>query len=406
MGVVLVGWTGINWNPDLALAQDNLSTSPYLPFPSAEPRPYNLKWGRISGRFEGSLHTEFNDNINLSNLEPEADLSFGPKVGLGFVWPLKRNQVMEFNIGVGYRYFIAHPELNTFNVTPDTRWSHRITIDPVQFEVYNTFSVQMDPTSQRELSGTGGLLDFRRIRNVAGLRTEWQPTSTFGLQGGYAYGLDRTLTDQFSFLDRDDHTADAAAFFRLSRRWTAGVSASYTTVRYVEPIQNDGDYFSVGPVLRYQPSRFLQFQASGGYTFSEFDSSGNTLDSNDFTGFTYEFRANHQLNRRIFHDLRLRRLMTPGFGSNFTDTFSLQYSVDAQVFAGINLNWRFAYENYEASGVGGDTADRYLVYLGSQLRLSSNWRLRVNYAYAMKNSARANADYQQNRIAIELVREF
>src|SRR4051812_20572680 len=53
-------------------------TSPYPIFYSAPPRNYNLKWGKITGRLFGSVQTEYNDNINLSQEAPRQDVIINP----------------------------------------------------------------------------------------------------------------------------------------------------------------------------------------------------------------------------------------------------------------------------------------------------------------------------------------
>src|SRR5688572_32581432 len=88
-------------------------SQPYPSYYSAGPRDYNLKWGKVTGRLYGSVQAEFNDNINLSDVNAKSDISLAPLIGIGFMWPLSENNVLEFDIGVGYRAFLKHSELNT-----------------------------------------------------------------------------------------------------------------------------------------------------------------------------------------------------------------------------------------------------------------------------------------------------
>src|SRR5437764_113866 len=60
-------------------------TAPYPIFYSAAPRNYNLKWGNITGRLFGSIQTEYNDNINLSQEAPRQDVIISPNFGIGFL---------------------------------------------------------------------------------------------------------------------------------------------------------------------------------------------------------------------------------------------------------------------------------------------------------------------------------
>ena len=99
-----------------AEAQPRSRSSAYLPFSETEPARYNLKWGSLRGRVDGSVQIEANDNINLANKGAETDLSIGPQVSVGFVWQATRDQVMQFDTGLGYRWYANHPSISSINI--------------------------------------------------------------------------------------------------------------------------------------------------------------------------------------------------------------------------------------------------------------------------------------------------
>ncbi len=99
-----------------------------MPFRQPPAAKYNLKWGRLQGRIAGEIQSEFNDNINLSADKPLADWSIGPHVGIGFIYPISKDHLMQFSMGAGYRFYLNTPSINSFSVAPDSAWSHTISI--------------------------------------------------------------------------------------------------------------------------------------------------------------------------------------------------------------------------------------------------------------------------------------
>jgi hypothetical protein len=58
-----------------------------------------------------------------------------------------------------------------------------------------------------------------------------------------------------------------------------------------------------------------------------------------------------------------------GFGSNFTDSYAVQYTFSTRLSRALSLNATFSYDNYTASNIGGESGNRYLYYRAMQLTL-------------------------------------
>jgi hypothetical protein len=381
-------------------------SNPYPRTYSTEPRDYNLRWGKLTGRLYGSVQTEFNDNINLAEEGAESDISFAPLIGIGFLWPLSEKNVLEFDVGVGYRAYLDHSELNSVTVSPDSRLTYQIRVLKAQITIHDEFSVQADPLTRPELSGGGGVFNYRRFNNDAGFTASWEAIRDVTLVGGYSYIVDRSLSDEFEELDRDDHVAHLALYRPLGARVTLGLAGAWTITDFLENVQNDAVTFSIGPHLSVRWSEFLSSEAGVRFTTSEYDGTGSIQDSEDFSGITYYTGIRHRLNSRTTQSLRVSQSVNPGFGSNFTDIFGLQYGVSLKVLAPLTLNGTFVYENFSASGPGGEESSRYLWYLGTGFRLTSKWNLGLGYSLGIKDSEQPGRDYTQNRVTIDLTRHF
>jgi hypothetical protein len=384
-----------------------MRSQPYPTFNQPPKRDYNLRFGPLTGRLHGSLQTEYSDNINLSQTDPQADVFFFPNFGVGFQWPISPQNILEFSLGLGYRAYIDHPELNSISVTPDSKLVYQLRVGRVNIELHDQFQLQVDPLSRVDISGGSGgsLLNFQRIINDAGVQAEWPARRNLTLVSSYDYTIDRSINNSFTSLDRDDHTIAVGGFTKLGSAWTVGINGAFTITDYLQRIQNDGISYSMGPQISFKATRFIIIDANVAYTHSEFDQSGVIIDDSEFNGISFALAIRHNINSRMTQNIRAARSVSPGFGSNFNDLTVLQYGLGWRMNSLISLNTTFAYEHLDQSG-GGETADRYLWYLGTGWQVARRWNLGLGYSFAWKDSDVAFRDYRQNRVTLDLTHEF
>ena len=72
----------------------------------------------------------------------------------------------------------------------------------------------------------------------------------------------------------------------------------------------------------------------------------------------------------------------------------------------LTLHSKVTYEHSRTSGPAGETADRYLAYLGAGFQFSPRWNASIGYTLGLKDSNQAFRDYTQNRVTFQLVRQF
>ncbi|MGV3774407.1 MAG: hypothetical protein ACO1QB_16015 [Verrucomicrobiales bacterium] len=386
-----------------------MRTSPYPAFNNPEPGPYNLKWGKLSGRFRGSIQTEFNDNINLSSRNAQSDVIIAPQFGIGFMWPISERNVLNFDIGAGYRFYLDHSELNqdSWLVSPDTRFNYQMRIFKAQVSIHDNFHIQVDPLSNPSISGDGrSLANFRRLNNTAGIQFAWQAMKDVTLLGGYDYVIDRTLSSSFSELDRDDHVFSLAAYRPITPRITGGFTTTYVMSEYMERVQNNGDMLTFGPVLLVKVSDFVSLDSSVGWTIADYEQTGTIGDRSDFEGLTWSGGIRHTINSKMNHSARVVKNLAPGFGSNYSEVMAFQYGLSVKVAPAMSLNTTFSYEDITASGAVQEHANRYLIYAGTGFRVSKNWRFNLGYSFSWKDSDVALRDYTQNRFTLDMTRQF
>jgi hypothetical protein len=158
--------------------------------------------------------------------------------------------------------------------------------------------------------------------------------------------------------------------------------------------------------VSFKATRFLTIDAGVSYTRSEFDQGGAILDDSEFEGMSFSLAVRHNLNSKMNQTLKAARTLSPGFGSNFNDLSVLQYGFSWRMNSFIALNTTLAYEHLDSSGSAGETADRYIWYLGTSWSVARKWNVGLGYSFAWKNSDQALRDYKQNRVTLDLTYDF
>lgn len=382
-------------------------TAPFLPFDQDEPARYNLKWGHMTGRLTSGLQFEASDNLGLSDSDSVGDVSLTPQANIGFLWPISQNQVLRFDLGAGYRFYFDNPELNSLYVRPGSALNLQVRIEDVRLELRNEFSVQMDATAERGVGGNAGsVLDFRRFSDTTALDAFWQPNSYTRVGGGYSFSLDRSMSEEFTQLDRDTHAVYLSGSLDIAPRWSAGAYGSFMAFRHLEAVLNNGASFSVGPVLLYEPTEFIEIEAMAGYAWMLFDESGTNPDTSDFAGFTAQCAIRHRLNSRMTQHIQFRDRPEIGYEGNYSEVLAAQYGLEWRLASAVRLNTQFAYEHYTTSGTQGETADRVLWSADTDYRLAPRWSLGLGYSFGVKLSDQVGRDYRQNRVTLEATYAF
>lgn len=336
---------------------------PYKSGPGAA-QDYNFKVGPVKGSVYGTTTSSYTDNINLSDgaggREAEGELTSNPSLNVGLHWELSEYNTLRMDFGIGYVFYMNHPELNrvSLDLKPNSTFDYRFIIGDVRFAVYDRISTSGGSgfAPRNDITGDGsiGSVDFQRLSNSAGLSAAWAATRSTTVTSGYDYTIDRGLGDSFALADHDTHSLSAALFEKLDPRWTVGLSGSVYQNTYSEGFQSGSHGYGTGPVLNFQPTRNINLSASVRYQVSYSDRTGANGDTSGFAGVTYNLAATHTINRHLRHGVGLGRNSDLGIGANFNDTFSVAYNLGWTFAKALGLNFGVNYSSSTQSGPGFD----------------------------------------------------
>ncbi|MCC7518156.1 MAG: hypothetical protein IT578_03105 [Verrucomicrobiae bacterium] len=368
-----------------------------------------VRVGKVNFRMAAGLRQEYNDNIGLTPKAREHDFITTPHLTLGAHWPISQLNSLDLVLGLAYSKYWEHPALDTTGllIEPTSMLDFNVYVGDVRINVHDRIGIQQDPISAGQLSN---ITTFRRLNNTAGIAADWDLNKVI-LTGGYDYSIFRTLEDGYSYLDQDSHEFYGRIGYRYAPQLTLGLQGSYIITDYLENVQNDGTTWSAGVYADTIFSEYLRGGASVSFQGSRFDSNGTIGDTSSFNSVVFTATLNNQLNRWLNHSLTLRRFTTLGIGTNFTETYRVDYSLNAEVVEQVTTSLNFFHEWFRDSSSAGTG---YLAQKGMRwgvgpmigYQITPASRLSIGYQRTERDANYNLYDYTQNVAFIDFNHQF
>jgi hypothetical protein len=402
---------------------------PYVP-PDRVARPnYNIRIGSAAVTFFSSVDVTYSSNALFTADGSSEDILITPSIGASLNWPIRSNQSLRLDVGVGYRKSINFPEFDTLTVMPSSMIDYRFVIGDVLFTLFNLTSTPAGP--RPELVGQGenpASIAFNQISNSTGISAGWAPWDGLGVSSSYNYMISRSLGDSFALLDMDQQMVSASAMQRLGPYWGAGLGANYSRSVFRQEFQNDSQQYGAGPMISFTPTPNLTLSASVQYTISTFSTGGAVVDTSEFSGLTYNGSISHRLTKTITHAVSGGRMIQGGIGSNFTDSYNVNYSLGWQFSRSMGLNLGFGWNRFEQSGTAGtlvpvlingqpfvipasfethDEGDVISINAGTGYQITSKLNCALSYGYFNRSSsAFAGRSFSGHTVTLSLGYRF
>lgn len=409
-----LAWTGCLASAALNVSAQERSellttAMPYPEYRTLQDDHYGHHIGPVQMRYDLSVSAIFTDNRNYNTDGAEnSDFGFRPSFNLGLFYPINDRQKLQVDLGIGYQWWSKNSHNNRLYISPNSHLDYAFGIGDVQMQVSNNTSTSNEASSRAEYAGGRDTQDisFNRISNSTGVSGSWQGSRRLTLNGGYSFSISRSLNDQFTNLDRDTHGFSASTLVTITDPLKAGLSGSYSMFTYSEGIQNDGRSFSVGPTVQWKPLDSLRLAGHLHYSESFHDQTGTVNDTSDFSGMTYGLSVTHNLNRAMVQTASVARSIDPGFESNYTDDFSVRYSLSASISSRLSSNFAFQYQKAGISGPTGEDADLYRFSVGAGYQILRRANLGLTYSLNTRASDLEDRDYVENRVTLTLSYQF
>jgi hypothetical protein len=367
---------------------------------STDQIPYNLLLGPVRFRFSITTGIEYNDNINLSENNKQSDVIIRPQFNIDAIWPVTQLNTLRLDLGLGYSFYLDHPNANTNGVLiqPGSQLAFDIFIQDFRINLHDRFSLQQDPIAQLQLSN---VVDYGRFENTAGISVLWDLNKAV-LTFGYDHYTYVSTTDTFSYLDRNAEELSFSAYFALTSTTGAGLETSAVFNYYDQGFLNDSVTYSIGPFVETQITNYLKLRAAAGYQFINFDGGGAVGDSSDSNDFYANILISHRINAAISQTLSAGHESQLGVNSNYVALNYIRHTATWNIINGVLFGTELFYEDGDDSGgIFSEHIQRYggAATLGYQL--TPHVTLGLRYQYTQKQSDQPNRDYKQNRVSLD-----
>jgi len=367
---------------------------------SIEQIPYNLLVGPVRFRFSVTTGIEYNDNINLSETNKQDDVIIRPQFNIDAIWPVTQLNTLRFDLGLGYSFYINHPDADTNGViiAPGSQLAFDIFVQDFRINIHDRFSLTQDPVSEIQLSN---VTDYGHFENTGGVSVLWDLNKAV-LTFGYDHYTFISTTSAFSYLDRNAEELTFSAYFALTSTTGAGLETSAVYNYYDESVLNNSVSYSVGPFVETQVTNYLKLRASAGYQFIDFDNGGIVRDTSDGSDYYANLLLSHRINAAISQTLAVGHESQLGVNSNFVVVNYVRHTATWNIINHVLLATEAFYEDGDDSGgVLSEHIQRYggAATLGYQL--TPHITLGLRYQYTQKQSDQPLRDYKQNRVSFD-----
>jgi predicted porin len=347
--------------------------------------------------------TEWNDNVNLSPSQPEADFILRPQVSMGALWPASDNMRLNLEAGVGYAWYVEGHRQNEFLITPNSNLALDFPGKDVLITVYDQAAYANDLTANAALDSTG---NNANVQNTAGLRGAWSVGDGF-LQAGYAHFNYFALNRSDEYLNRASELFIGRAGYALAAATRAGIEASGSLTAYDLPLRSNFHSVSVGPFLEWWVTTNLQCTARGGYLEYISEATAVLPAPANMYSYYFELAAKQQLTRSLSHEFRAVRDVQVGTTSAFIEQLTVGYGVGWAATEFARLAGGVVYEHGEEPGyLVDENYERISFSFGVSYDLTQRLTSSIGYRYQRRDSNIPGQNYQQNSVTLGVAYRF
>ncbi len=367
--------------------------------------PYNLMTGPIKYRVSATFGIEYNDNINLSENNPESDVIIRPQVNIDAIWPVTQINTLRLDIGLGYNFYLDHSDQNTNGLllAPGSQIAFDVFIGDFRINFHDRFSLQQDPIQELQISN---VVDYGRFENTVGASLLWDLNKAV-LTLGFDHYTYISTNSAFDYLNRNAEELVGSAAFAVTNTTSVGLETSAVATYYGQNVLNDSNAYTIGAFVETQLTNYMKIRFAAGYQMINFDNSGSVFDSMDANDYYANVLISHRVNAAITQTLAAGHESQLGVNSNYISLNYVRHTVTWNVIRDTLLSTELFYEDADDSGgFINEHLHRYGGALTVGYQLTPHVTVGLRYQYTQKDSNVPERDYAQNRVSIDATYSF
>ncbi len=367
--------------------------------------PYNLLMGPIRFRVSATLGVEYNDNINLAEVNTQEDVIIRPQVNVNAIWPVTQLNTLRLDLGLGYAFYIDHSNADTNGVliSPGSQLAFDIFIGDFRINFHERPSLQQDPIAELALSN---VVDYGRFQNTVGVSVLWDLNKAV-VTLGYDHYTYISTTSRFNYLDRNAEELSGNVDFAVSSTTNVGLESYAVFNYYDQNVLNDSTDYAIGAFAETQLTNYLKVRVAGGYQWISFNnggvvSTGPFHDSGKLSDYYANILISHRINPAIVQSLSAGHESQLGVNSNYITLNYIRHTVSWNIIRNTLLSTEFFYEDAdESGGFIREHLHRFGGAIAVGYQLTPHITLGLRYQYTQKDSNVPLRDYTQNRVSLD-----
>ena len=365
--------------------------------------PYTVRWKDLRVLTSATLDAAWNDNVNLSESQPEQDFIIQPGLTLDATWPVTDLNLVNLSFGLSYQKYITYDQYSRMVITPGSELSWSIFAKDVVINLHDRFSYENDPIAYGNISGIGSI---GGLHNTAGLSATWDLNDVV-LTAGYDHANFIASAAVNDYMNSASDFGLVRSSFRVHPSAQLGVEGTGGPTAYEQDILSGFLNYSVGAFAVWKVGSRLDLDLRGGYTAYQYDRQTVSNAVKDVSGYYLGLKAAHQLKENLSYSLNAGRELTT----------SINGSLIEQWYAGVDGSWwlnrhlslhaGFRYENATPSaGPFSPPYQRVSANLGFTSPLRANLNATLSYNVTLKDAEIQSYNYVQNRVDLLLTYRF
>jgi hypothetical protein len=366
---------------------------------------YTFKYGDFRSLISATADAAWNDNINLTKSGPLDDYILTPSLRVTSSYPVTQDNVLFFDISIGYSRYLKHPNYSTFNLNSSsgTGVSFDIGIKDVTINLHDWMHYSQDAAQNSTVANTG---NYGTFDNSAGLSASWD-LNQVTLSAGYDHANVLSTSAEFDGITHQSELFFVRSGFLLHPQVTVGLESTATLTTYKQNVFNNNDAYTIGAYATFSPDSALHITARGGYTTYKFQQDSASLRTSDQNSYYAALNVNHQPLDWLSYSLDAGHEVQLGTQSDLTEDWYLRPSVTWKFIKKVEFNTAFFYEHGQ-QGLGnvfGNLTENYDWYGGEftvNHDLTSRLTIGMNYRLTIRSSDISNNEYTQNLVGLHL----
>jgi hypothetical protein len=352
----------------------------------------------------------FDNNINLSQNNPESDAYIGIGLDLGFFWLATGQSQLNFTSDVGYEFYLKHRDNDYIEIAPGSALTWNFSIDDCDLTFFDQFNYTRNVVSVAAVSNVSGI---PIINNTAGLRAQWQPDQWL-IQAGYSYNSYFSDSSAYAYLDNASHYFFARGAWRFAEAAQLGLEASASITDYDQQSQSGNTSYSLGPYLEWQVTRFIHASLHGGPTFFSFAGNSSGQSASSLGTYYINFDLTHQITPFISQELSVDRSVNLGYtqGTAYTKQLNIGYTIHWRLKPWLNFWLSLNYQDGQQPLLVGSIKEinedfaRYGVNPGISYQVTQKLTTSLSYSHWTRSSNINGNGYADDNITLQFQYSF